>query len=269
MLPEAIGLTPLNAEKRFVLLRWLGDTPFTALTGGQLALGLCHAYIIGDAADPKAALVHPAAEPTEPIAFGSDVESIWTLLSRVSGWDCVNVEPSIAVETATLLAQRIRTPTRIMSERYYVLEHEPVGSVSSAVRRLGPDDEELVDRSDPLFGAFFLGHGDVARSLAKGVVAGVIADGNLVSAVTTSAWSGLHVDLGAATVSAARGRGFAAQAAVVVCNELRASGRKPVWAAGETNRASWRIPEKLGFRFVGRREYVILDGIRPLGFRPS
>jgi len=65
-----------------------------------------------------------------------------------------------------------------------------------------------------------------------------------------------------------RRRGLATAAAFLVSSHLRAVGLTPVWAAGEPNIASWRVPEKLGFRFVGRREYVVFDGLRPNGFRP-
>jgi hypothetical protein len=263
------GLSALDAGERAALAQWLGDTPFTALASGQLRQGLCRAYVLGTPGAPRGALVQSLALPTEPAAFGTDVETLWALLSQTPGWDCVNVEPSIAPEIAALLERGVGGPVRRVPERYYALDREPAGAVGRDVRRLGPGDAELVVDSDPLFREFFLGHGDVPRTLAEGVVAGAFAGGTLVSVVTTSAWSGLHVDLGAATVSEARRQGFATQAARVVCAALRAARKIPVWAAADANPASWHIPEKLGFRFVGRREYVVVESLRPVGFRPS
>jgi GNAT superfamily N-acetyltransferase len=269
MLPEAHGLSALTPAERADLLVWLGDTPFTALTAGQVARGLCRAYVVGDPAAPEMAVVHPAAEPSEPIAFGTDTSALWTLLSRIPGWDCVNVPSGMAGEVASLLEKRIGAPTRAVSERYYLLDHQPSASPTAAARRLGPGDLDLVRDSDPLFRPFFVGHGDVLGTLTEGVVAGILRGDRLASAVTTSAWCGTHVDLGAATLPELRSRGLATAAARVVCRDLRTAGRKPVWAAGEANRASWSIPEKLGFRLVGRREYVVVESLRPRGFRPS
>jgi hypothetical protein len=80
-----IGLRPLAGPERESLVRWLGDSPFTALEVGQLRSGLCRAYAIGGGTNPVAAVVHSAAQPTEPAAFGSDGASIWSMLSRVPG----------------------------------------------------------------------------------------------------------------------------------------------------------------------------------------
>jgi len=267
--PGSIGLTALDPVGRAELVRWLGDSPFTALTNGQLAQGLCRAYAVGELRSPRIAVVRPAAEPAEPIAFGTDVEALWTILSRLPGWTCVNVDPAISSRVVSLLERTTRGRARIVNERYYVLEEAPRPVATDRVRRLGPSDDELVGRSGPLFAPFFVGHGSTARTLVEGVVAGAIQNGELVSAVTTSAWTGGHVDLGAATLPAWRGLGLATSAAHLVATGLRSAGRRPVWAAGESNRASWRIPEKLGFRFVGRREYVVLEGVEAGGFRPA
>jgi len=269
MLPEATGLTELGPDERIALLRWIGDTPFTALTAGQLRYGYCQAYAVGNPAEPAMAVVRGAVEPTEPIALGNDVRALWSLLACLPGWDCVNVQSGLEREVAAYLEQKMGHPARIVSERFYSLEHEPSRFSLAGVRRLGPADLEDVKGSDPFFRSFFIGHGDASRTLAEGVVAGLISGGKLVSAITTSAWTGVHVDLGAATLPEARRRGLATAAAFLVCSELRTNGRTPVWAAGEPNPASWRVPEKLGFRFVGRREYVVFEHLRPQGFRPG
>jgi len=268
VLPEAVGLPELTPDQRNLLLQWMGDTPFTALTAGQLRYGHCRAYAVGTPAAPTMAVIRGAVEPTEPVALGTDVQALWSLLAHIPGWDCVNVEPSLSSEVASLLEQKIGLRSRIVSERYYSLETEPERFWAPGVRRLVMTDLPAVEASDPLFHSFFIGHGDASHTLAEGVVAGVVSNGRLVSAITTSAWSGEHVDLGAATLPGDRRHGLATAAAFLVCSDLRSAGRTPVWAAGEPNIASWRVPEKLGFRFAGRREYVVFDDLRPHGFRP-
>jgi len=267
--PEALGLHSLNRPERAELLAWLGDSAFSALSAGQVLTGLCRAYVIGDPGTPDAALVQSASQPNEPTAFGRDADSVWVLLSHVPGWDCVEVGSEIAADVASLLKQEVGMPTQRLPMRYYALDREPIEFRVPSVRLLGPGDAEIVRQSDPLFRSFFSGHGSEDQMLTEGVVAGVIEDGRLVSAVTTSAWAGVHVDLGVATIPAMRRRGLATGAAFVVCSRLRAGGHIPVWAAGEPNQASWRIPEKLGFNYVGRREYVVLEGLRPSGYRPG
>jgi len=269
MLPEATGLVALPEEERLALLRWVGDTPLTALTAGQLRSGFCRAYAVGPPTAPAMAVVRGYVEPNEPVALGTDVQALWSMLARIPGWYCVNVQAGLGREVTSFLEPRIGLPARMVSERCYALESDPHRFSVPGVRRLGSPDLRAVERSDSLFQSFFMGHGDASRTLAEGVVAGLVSEGKLVSTITTSAWSGAHVDLGAATLPQERRRGLATAAAFLVGSDLRAAGLKPVWAAGEPNIGSWRVPEKLGFRLVGRREYVVFDGLRPHGFRPE
>jgi GNAT superfamily N-acetyltransferase len=269
MLPAARGLTELSAPERQAEARRLGDTPFTAMVGGQLDQGFCRAYAVGDSGVARTLVVHQIAEPTELIAFGTDVKALWNVLSRIPGWDCVNVDPGFEGEVASFLERKIGTRSKNLSLRFYTLAHAPIRPPEVGARRLGLGDLEPVHGADPVFRKFFLGHGDVARTLVEGVVAGVVSDDRLLSAVTTSAWAGRHVDLGAVTAPDQRGRGLASAAASIVCGELRARGLVPVWGAGESNAASWGIAEKLGFRFVGRRDYVVFESLRPRGFQPA
>ena len=73
----------------------------------------------------------------------------------------------------------------------------------------------------------------------------------------TSALGDHFADIGALTNAAFRGRGYSTAAAAIVCRWVQQSGRVPVWSCGEDNAASLRVAEKLGFREVGRRVYLI------------
>jgi predicted GNAT family acetyltransferase len=54
-----------------------------------------------------------------------------------------------------------------------------------------------------------------------------------------------------------RGRGLSTAAAALVATVIQDAGRTPVWSTGEGNAASRRVAEKLGFREVARRAYLI------------
>lgn len=51
--------------------------------------------------------------------------------------------------------------------------------------------------------------------------------------------------------------------AAIVCRWVQDSGRVPVWSCGEDNLASLRVAQKLGFREVSRRVYLIPEADLP------
>lgn len=265
--PAARGLPSLDERGRADLSRWLGESPFTAVSLGLLAHRACLAYAVGNPASPAVALIHAGDEPTEPTAFGTSAAALWSLLSRVPGWDCVNVPTELSSELASILERETGLASRTMGDLYYSLDTDPVLHTSPIVRRLTPSDAPMVSQSGRMVEP--MGHGDVATTLADGVVAGAIADGKLVSRVTTTFWSGRYINLGANTLPDWRGKGLAKAATYLVCSELRARGKIPTWSTGEPNLPSQRVAEAVGFRFRGRREYVILEGLRPSGWIPK
>jgi GNAT superfamily N-acetyltransferase len=54
-------------------------------------------------------------------------------------------------------------------------------------------------------------------------------------------------DVALETLEAHRGRGYATSCVAFMIHLMRATGREPAWGALETNRASRRLAEKLGF----------------------
>lgn len=265
--PRARGLSALSEKGRADLSHWLGESPFTAVSVGLLAHGSCLAYTLGDPASPVVALIHAGDEPTEPTAFGTDATSLWSLLRRVPGWDCVNVPTDLSSELASILERETGLPSRTMGDLYFRLDRDPVPYPHPMVRRLTPLDIAIVAHSERMVEP--TGLGDVATTLADGVVAGAIADGKLVSRVMTTFWSGRYVNVAANTLPDWRGRGLAKACAYLVCSELKTRGKIPTWSTGEPNLPSRRVAEATGFQYHGRREYVILDGLRPSGWRPE
>jgi GNAT superfamily N-acetyltransferase len=97
---------------------------------------------------------------------------------------------------------------------------------------------------------------DLREALQKALLwtelAATIAGGNPVSfcypgAVTETLW-----DMSVDTLEPHRGRGYAGLVAAHVIRRMDRKGKRPVWAAEETNTASLRVAKKLGFRPVDR-----------------
>jgi RimJ/RimL family protein N-acetyltransferase len=78
-------------------------------------------------------------------------------------------------------------------------------------------------------------------------IAATFVDGAPVSfcyagTMTDSLW-----DVAVDTLEAHRGRGYAASCVSFMIHHMRGTGREPIWGSLETNRASRRLAEKLGF----------------------
>jgi len=102
------------------------------------------------------------------------------------------------------------------------------------------------------------GLGTIEAALTEGVVACAVVAGEVVARAYTAALSPRHADIAVDTLDGWQGHGFATATASVVAREVQAAGHVPVWSAGESNRPSLRVAEKLGFTAVLRRTYVIL-----------
>jgi predicted GNAT family acetyltransferase len=94
--------------------------------------------------------------------------------------------------------------------------------------------------------------------LNQTAAAGAIINNQLVAIAQNYALTEGYGDIGVFTLPDWRGRGFAAAAAAQVARWLQGNGRIPVWSCGESNLASLRVAEKVGFVESGRRVYLIL-----------
>ncbi|HEX5830426.1 MAG TPA: GNAT family N-acetyltransferase, partial [Gemmatimonadaceae bacterium] len=82
------------------------------------------------------------------------------------------------------------------------------------------------------------------------LIAAMFVEGQPVSfcyagSITESLW-----DISIDTLPEHRRRGHAARCVAHMIHHMRAEGKQPVWAALETNSASWRLAQKLGFTAV-------------------
>ena len=85
-----IAAMALDSAARVRLAEALGDTPQTVIAVHRLRRGLGRAWVDGDPARFRAAIVQGDDLPDEPDAFGADPEAIWELLQHVEGWTCVS-----------------------------------------------------------------------------------------------------------------------------------------------------------------------------------
>ncbi len=240
----------LDQQDRLALAGALGDTPETTIAVHRLRNGLCRAYVAGDPAHFRGAIVQEDFCTDEPAGFGTDPEVLWDLLKSVEGWDCVNVSTECAKALGQIIERETGRKVKYYGDVYHVLSKPVVDFQNEAVRQLTPDDLDLLERG---------GFDSSPLSLAEGLAAGAIVAGKLVAIAHTSAHTNIYADIGVCTMEEWRCRGFVTAAASIVAKRVQEAGQIPIWSAGEDNFASLRVAEKLGFNEVSRRTYVIKD----------
>lgn len=249
-------LLPLDLKDCRLLADALGDTPETVISVHQLRRGLCRAYIAGDPAHFLGAVIQANYSASEPTGFGSDPEVLWDLLRNIEDWDCIDVSSDCATALGEIIESKMGARVRYYADIYHTLTEPVLDFRNAAVRQLTLADLDLLESAPPeVQGSGFRSPKDL---LTNGIVACAVVSGRIVSIAHTSALSGLHADMGAATLRQYRGCGLATTAASIVARHVQNSGLTPVWSAGEDNAASLRIAEKLGFREVSHRTYVII-----------
>ena len=237
----------------------LDEEPETVLSVHRLRRGLARVYVSGSASRFDAAIVQAIDEPEEPMAFGEDSVAKSRLLDEVPGWTCINVPPGCAEALGTILERDGRCPVRHYGDVYHVLRGPLApGTVSHPhARLLDEEDLALLEAAPPeVRGA---GYESTAALLREGIVAGVVLDDALVAIAHTVARIERYAELGVFTLNRFRRRGLATAATFLVAERVLAEGQTPVWSAGEGNRASLRVAQKLGFVETSRRIYLIPD----------
>ena len=102
----SIGPVQLSPDELPALAHTLGDSPETAIPANRLMRGACSAYVVGQPARFKAAVVVSVDNPQEPFGFGEDPDALWSILAplvtptRTSGYlpwmtaPCSTVSPT-------------------------------------------------------------------------------------------------------------------------------------------------------------------------------
>ena len=248
-------MTKLTSQQCLTLAGVIGDTPMTVISAARLKSGMCDAYVAGTLPDITAALVFDAYCPDEPSGFGTDADALWQLLKATGGWSCICVDSASAEPLGRLIEADTQAPVRYYGDVYHALLVPVHGYPNPAVRLLTLEDvARLAKVPAEVQGNGYKTH---TAMLTDGIAAGAIVDDNIVAIAHTYAETCLHTDIGVSTLEQWREKGFATTAASLVAQEIQASGKVPVWSCGESNTASLRVAQKLGFIEVGRRTYVI------------
>ncbi|MFH1086882.1 MAG: GNAT family N-acetyltransferase [Chloroflexota bacterium] len=247
----------LDAEGCRRLADALGDQPDTIIAGHALRQGLCSAYTVGLPDHPRAALVQTWVQPDEPLGFGADPALVWELLQVAQGWTCVRVALDVAEPLGATIARARGVGVRYLDDVVHVLPGPPAAYHDARVRLLTPADVALLEAAPPELR--LSGFPSVGALLAEGAVAGAIVGGLVVATASTAALNARYAEVGVYTTAAYRRQGLSTAAAGLVCQAVRATGRTPVWSAGDHNAASLRVAAKLGFVEVSRGRYAILE----------
>ena len=247
----------LDASEYDALAGLLGDLPETTIAVHLLWRRLCSAYALGEPGRPDALVIQPTHLPEEPMAYGTDVGAIWSILRRLLGWACVNVDVEVARHLGPLMEADLGRAIRRVEDVHHTLDRPVAGFLHPAVRSLGPDDLALLEDAPADLREMAMGFGSLDGLLSQGVAAGAEVDGGLVALACTTAQTEKYADLGVVTLEGWRGRGLAAACAALVADGILRSGRVPVWSTGEDNTASMQVARKLGFREIGRRAYLV------------
>ncbi len=246
---------PLDPGRFDELADALGDTPETAIEVHRLRRRLCKTYLAGEPVDFVGAVIQGNALPAEPVAFGTDPEAIWRLLLAVEGWHCVNVSGELAEPLRQIIERETRKEWALYCDVYHKMVGPPPQARHPDVRVLTPNDLPLLQAAPKKLRPD--GYENLTAALTYGVVACGIVEGMVVALAHTNARTPRHADIGVFTAEAFRGRGLCTAAAAAVAREALAAGQTPVWSAGHTNTASLRVAEKLGFRRIANRQYVV------------
>jgi len=248
---------PLDHKECLEFAKAFGDTPETAISVHLLKRGLCHAYVAGNLSNFDGAIVQNILDPSEPTGFGSDTEILWQLLKSVDGWDCVEVETECSMALGKLIELDMGLKVRYYDDIYYTLSKPAIVFQNDFVRQLTIDDLKLIESSpDDLT---ISGYENYRSLLAEGFSAGAIVSGKLVGIAHTSARSKLYADIGTFVLDGYRNRGFSTASASIVAQRVQESGQTPIWSTGESNFASQKVAQKVGFTEFARRTYVILE----------
>jgi RimJ/RimL family protein N-acetyltransferase len=174
----------------------------------------------------------------------------------VPGWRVVNVDEAVASAAGAIMQRDLARLVRYRGDIYHTLTEPPRMHNHPLVRRLEIEDLALIEEAPPPLQQG-RGFGGTAGLLREGIVAGAIDGGHLVGISHTSSITERYADIGVTTLESHRNQGISTAATALVCNEVQAAGRTPVWSCGEDNWASLRVAEKVGFRKTGRRVYII------------
>jgi GNAT superfamily N-acetyltransferase len=246
----------LEPAQHRVLAAALPEAPHTVQSIHMLRRGLCRAYVAGDPASFDGAILQSIDWPEEPTGFGSNPELLWELLQLVEGWTCILVDSECAPPLGEIIQAGRGGQIRYLDDITHLLTGPVRLYRQEAVRRLTLADLELLE-SAPLELRSGLWH-NPREALTEGIICSAVISDEIVATALVTACTDTYAEIGVYTREDHRGRGYATAAASWVAQAIQERGSIPIWGAGSHNGASLRVAQKLGFKEVSRRTYVIL-----------
>jgi GNAT superfamily N-acetyltransferase len=237
----------------------LPDTPETVISLHTLQRGLCRAYIVGLPEQYDALVIVSDDVPGEPSCYGAAV-ALWSVLRDLPGWFAANMREDVAPAFGAHVRRDWGDDVTYYGDPHFTLQQPAPDLPNPDVRLLTLADLPLLDAAPAEVRG--TGFGGTRALLGDGIVAAAVVNNAVVAIAHTSAITDLHADIGVSTLEPFRGRGYASAAAALVARAIQATGRIPVWSCGETNEASLRTAQKLGFEPALRRVYVIVESRR-------
>ncbi len=221
----------------------------------MLRRGLCRAYVCGDPASFDGAILQAIDWPEEPTGFGSDPELLWKLLQLVEGWTCILVDTECAPPLGKIIQTEKGGQVRYLEDVSHILTGPVRVYREHSVRRLTLADLELLESTPLEFRAGLWN--DTRELLTEGIIASALVSGEIVATALVTAYTDTYTEIGVYTREDHRGYGYATAAASLVTQAVQERGSIPMWGTGSHNMASLRVAQKLGFKEVSRRTYVI------------
>jgi GNAT superfamily N-acetyltransferase len=248
----------LNPQELERFITALGEKPDHTVSIHQLRHNLAKVWLIGELEHFRAAVVQWTLLPEEPLAFGEDAGKIWEILQKLSGWDRIQVAATVARPLGQRMQTNLECPIHYQDNLYFLLDTPlttiPPHDESVTLRFLTIADVEMVQNTSPHTYPIVLP--TLEATLRHTVVVGAVVDKQLVG-FAESREADKHVELGVYTDEKWRKRGLASGMAGMLVQHFQARGFKIVWATDADNLASRRVAQKLGFREVLRRVFVI------------
>jgi RimJ/RimL family protein N-acetyltransferase len=253
MISEAISAKDMDR-----LADWLGDEPGHTIPLHALRTRRCSVRLAGDAGAPEALVMIVDYLADEPYAFGRDAAKAVELLQGLGSWTCVNVSGEFADSMVHALSAATKKKTIARNRDIYFAQSRPLRiPAHPAIRFLTAQDTALFTRASkdvtpgsPEF---------VDRLLREGYCTGAVVDGTLVAQTHAYCITARYAEIGATTAKSHRARGLSTACAGMLCARLFEEGKTPVWSTFETNLASQRVADKLGFERVAERVYLRVE----------
>ncbi len=229
----------------------LPDVPETVIANHLIKNNYCKLFVSNDHI-----IVQSDFGPEELIGFGSDANEIFQLLKQIKGWRCIVLDTNVATKLGDLLLSNTKINVRYLTDVYHTNNQKIITNKNyegaSLLKAENTEEIQIITKEFEING-----FKTINELLVNGFLVFSKIEDQIVSITYTSALSQKYADIGTFTKEAFRGQGFSTANATLVVNKVLEIGKIPIWSCGDTNSGSLKVAQKLGFKEVSRRKYVI------------